>query len=63
MTNALNKLKITVPGTTCVLMTPNLVQRFTESIGSISIFKKPSNAYQVEITAASPLDGTKFVQG
>ena len=40
-------LKITVPGTTCVLVGPDLVQRFLESVGSISIFKKPTSAYHV----------------
>ena len=61
--NALAKLKIDITGTTCVLITPHLVQRFTESIASISIFKKPQNAYRVDITAVTPADGTKFVQG
>lgn len=50
MYDAINKLKIAVPGTSCILISPDLVSRFVESVGSISILKKPSNAYSVEIT-------------
>lgn len=56
--DALNLIKIAVPGTTCLLITPDLVQRFTEPLASISIFKKPASAYHVEITTNDMTTGT-----
>lgn len=50
MEDVVEDLTITIPGTSCLLIGPDLVSRFVELSGTILIFKKPTDVVYTNIT-------------